>query len=1142
MKVKKLFSGLVPLFLSIAPLMVSAEESFQLPTVRMPFMKEAPCIDGEIKESEWAGAARMEGLCIHGSGNLTGGKVSFWVGCDNRKLYIAMISETAPGGKLFAKVAPVKDGNARAYLDDNVELFFDPTPNAAKEERFIYHAIINSKGAMYRQKYAAAGGENWRDEIEAKSRIIGDRWHFECAIPLQSLGVNSSLEGKPFGLRICRNWQSAQYGKVSQWPPFGGPHVNTDTMPVITWDNTAPVVQTLQLIDKASNKAKLILSVYNPGTQPLKVAVDVQTRPRSSAHSNLTETVELKPDETRILELAAPAMADETVYAWMKIGSPDGAKIYYLRDLNFSISRKEPFFVAQDSAAERINFNFAYYPSINSMKLKVDFSALEDKGNVKGAIIELRKKGESKVIGKLELKEVKNFSAKVEKWKLPELGEGEYELTLTLDGAKVNPLKDTFVRHKFPWEGNKIGMSDILIPPYTPIKIDGESVSTILRKHSIDKTGLWTQVEALGSRILNKPMRLELTSGGKTYIAEGIDFKWTEKRDTKAAAEGNWKAGPYSGSVKAEWDYDGLMKWTLELPQSDVKIDSLRLIIPVDNSIAPLMHACTDGIRFNYAGYVPSGNGVVWTSGKAAHNFLVGTFVPYLWVGGEDLGICFSAENDRGWINAAGKSCQEIVRNGDTLEIVYNLIAQPSIIKEAREITLAFLATPVKPMPENWRVKIFGAWKAKPFVGKDNYLGFFGACYYWGAETACQDYYPRGGDMEYLKKLVEKRNSGIDDKAYIENWLKGYTKALDAIGDPDERKKLAQVYRNHVNFAFKGMSERMCFYTNGRGVRFDTPEGQTFLNEWIISEFSTRAWKYAGGVSYDLDPVASFRDYALWYFKEMAEICLDSIYWDDLFFSSNFNTALTDAYYLPDGNIQPSMGLYNMREYVRRGAVMYLEMKRPAMNMVHMTNTAIVPILSMAQMNYTWEDKRGDADFQDRFSRDYIRAESIGLQQGNIPYCLWLVNGKDKQKVAWAERTGTGVALTHEIKTYGTPDIFWDTYKTMLDFGYGRPDVKVSQYWRKDHPVSFAGIDTSSLSMSKPSACLVLVCDWKNGGEAQMSLDKGLFKNDAKLKAKDMESGESLAITPEGKVKFNIKRHDFKLILVEEDKNKPDKA
>ncbi len=341
------------MFLSIAPLMVQAEESFNLPVLRLPFMKTAPCIDGEIKESEWGGAARMEGLCLHGSGTLTGGKTSFWVGCDNRKLYIAMISETAPGGKLLARVAPVKDGNSRAYLDDNVEFILNPTPDAPKEEKFIYPALINVTGAVYKQKYAAEhGGENWLGELEIINRIIGDRWHFECAIPLQSLGVNSSLEGKSFGVRICRNWKhtaDAPDGKVSQWSPFGGPHVNTDTMPVITWDNSAPVVQNIQIINEAANKVKLKLSIHNPGTQALKVAADMQMRPRNSAHSNLTETIELMPNETRILELATPAMTDEIIYAWMKIGSPDGGKIYYLRDFNFSASRKEPFFVVSDS-------------------------------------------------------------------------------------------------------------------------------------------------------------------------------------------------------------------------------------------------------------------------------------------------------------------------------------------------------------------------------------------------------------------------------------------------------------------------------------------------------------------------------------------------------------------------------------------------------------------------------------------------------------------------------------------------------------------------------------------------------------------------------------------------------------------------
>ena len=41
-------------------------------------------------------------------------------------------------------------------------------------------------------------------------------------------------------------------------------------------------------------------------------------------------------------------------------------------------------------------------------------------------------------------------------------------------------------------------------------------------------------------------------------------------------------------------------------------VEAVTLTIPLDNALCPLMHACTDGIRFNYAGAVPPGDGHVW--------------------------------------------------------------------------------------------------------------------------------------------------------------------------------------------------------------------------------------------------------------------------------------------------------------------------------------------------------------------------------------------------------------------------------------------------------------------------------------------------------------------------------------------------
>ncbi len=57
-----------------------------------------------------------------------------------------------------------------------------------------------------------------------------------------------------------------------------------------------------------------------------------------------------------------------------------------------------------------------------------------------------------------------------------------------------------------------------------------------------------------------------------------------------------------------------------------------------------------DSIRANYAGVVPTGEGTVWTSKEAARSNLLGTFIPYIWVGGPERGLCWFASNDRDWV------------------------------------------------------------------------------------------------------------------------------------------------------------------------------------------------------------------------------------------------------------------------------------------------------------------------------------------------------------------------------------------------------------------------------------------------------------------------------------------------------------
>ena len=57
--------------------------------------------------------------------------------------------------------------------------------------------------------------------------------------------------------------------------------------------------------------------------------------------------------------------------------------------------------------------------------------------------------------------------------------------------------------------------------------------------------------------------------------------------------------------VRAEYDYDGMMKATLALDPSPQILDRLTLVIPLKNHLVRYMHCCGDGLRHNYAGAVP---------------------------------------------------------------------------------------------------------------------------------------------------------------------------------------------------------------------------------------------------------------------------------------------------------------------------------------------------------------------------------------------------------------------------------------------------------------------------------------------------------------------------------------------------------
>ena len=1080
--------GLVALWFST--FVVAAEFTPSVPQVRLPMMARAPSIDGTIEEGEWRDAARMVGLTIHPTARLAGGYASFWCGCDGQRLFIAMVSETAPGGALLSRVRPApENGNARVWVDDNIEILLDPLPEANDARRRIYQLAANAKGAIWDTSYlTSGGGENWRGDWEIRSGVHGDRWHVEIALPIASMKVSAADLTQAFGLRIVRNWRRAAEGRVTEWTGRGGAFKDPGTMPRLHWDPAAPVVQVTRLKNPEKPAVDLRLTVRNPHGQPLPARARVHVRPTSSAPSQLDQSLALAPGATEDLALARPYDANELLTTSIEVTSPDGEKVYYLRDFQWKLARPEPFWETETEGSRLAGFNWAYYPSHNLFTALLDVGRMPEKAKIRGLSLRLYAPALSplrKQRVELKLPEPEGHTTRI-RWELPDLREyagtgtsDEYTVKLTFVGTKADPLEARFVRHAFEWEGNSLGKSNAILPPYTPIEVSGNKLSTVLRQHTLNGLGLWDQVTSMGRPLLAAPMRLEAAAGGELERVQALGVAGKDAYPTdvvEAAAHrvvqrGRWRSASATGQVNCEWDYDGFMWWRLDLAATGKTIDALRVVIPVHDELVTLMHACGDGLRFNYAGVIPTGTGRVWDSSKAARNSIIGDYAPYIWVGSEERGICVAGENDAGWVTAGKGPCQELVRHGASLDLVLNLIDAPVTLDTPRTIQFGIMATPAKPMPSDWRRWCgWGSWRIPDADRHFTVSQFFlGSTICWGGQKYCIETRPKDGDLRIWDAFGRMRRAGRMDYGFLSNWARSYRVDLD---DAEERaKRRKELLRNVVHGARNMVNagtvpnRQVIFYLNARGVRLDGAQGQTFLDEWHREAWSKRGGRgYISGCAYDLNPVASFRDYAIWHYDRLLRSgSCDNLYWDDIFLQSSFDVvAGEEAYVRPDGHIQPAAGLRNMRALIRRAAILQHELGKRPVNVVHMTNTHIVPICSFAQMNYAWEDKSDGRDYQDRWPRDYVQAESIGRQSGNYPLTLGLLREKDPAKREWIARTAAGVCLAYGIGSSGGFKPYWDSLRRLLEFGYGRPEVTVSQHWEPGHPIRVPSANTGS--------------------------------------------------------------------------------
>ncbi|HUU59129.1 MAG TPA: glycoside hydrolase domain-containing protein, partial [Phycisphaerae bacterium] len=766
----------------------------------------------------------------------------------------------------------------------------------------------------------------WRIPSWTFANTVADGWwNVEIAIPLSSIGATPTDLSAPWGVRVARNWKRpfAQ----SQWESVNTSYDDRPSMPVVTWDPTAPVVQVLSLQEEG--KAKISVAVRNPHKRPLTVAAHLSDAWHRNPPTERTTSVTVAPGKVETITLSAPDGGPEGLHRTViRIAGPDGAKTYYFRDFRWNLHRPESVWTIGIEQKRAVDLKLKYYPYHNKIRVRVDIGSLELRDRIAGATAEIclyDRAGnvEKRALWSKELAFGKFVSEGVHE--IPDLNDGRYQLAVRFAGGKgipSEPVTQDFVRMHYEWERNGLGISDEVMPPFTPLKVDGQTVQCVLRDLTHGPDGLWRDVTSQGRAMLTGPMRWEVVTAGPDgkpaeQPVRGGGWKVLDHKPTGVIGQADWSAGPVKARVRTEYDYDGMMLVKLTVaPTGGTAVRRLSLAIPVGEDEARYMHAVSDGLRHNYAGFVPSGEGRVWDSGKANRIDLVGTFFPYLWVGGAERGVCWFADTDRDMVLDDETPAIELVREGKTLWMRVHLITRPGALRREHEIVFGLQVTPTKPMPAGWR-----KWVGNKHIPGGRNVAWIGGAYYWGALS--YDVYPMDKRFEMVDVLAGARRTGQTDPGFLDHWMRHVEQVYPA------GTKGYDMMRAHVNHGLHlartnpwSGGTRLFIYTNARGVGFRAREFATFQDEWLRYGWFNRDWPRNGGIAYDLSPSESFVDYAVWYYKRMLG-CFDGVYWDNMYLSPHYDAVVGSAWNDAKGRTHPGLGLFHLRNLVKRTAVMH---------------------------------------------------------------------------------------------------------------------------------------------------------------------------------------------------------------------------
>ncbi|MDA8384163.1 MAG: hypothetical protein M0037_14115 [Betaproteobacteria bacterium] len=606
------------------------------------------------------------------------------------------------------------------------------------------------------------------------------------------------------------------------------------------------------------------------------------------------------------------------------------------------------------------------------------------------------------------------FAGSLMRVRVPWPAAGTYDIVAWVydRGRLVATLRRTLTVPALRWPDEEALLDRRIPRPWTAPSVVRGAVRVWGRTYRFGPSALPTQIVSLGRPLLASPVSLQATLDGRPALARAGAVRIVrEGNRVRATQTLSYSGGPSAVRIDVSTTiaFDGLARIELSAAGAEKGLGQLVLNIPLAAAHASLRS------KWNARGYadsgrIPVGAGVVDQS----------RFIPFYWIGDNEVGLFWFAETGAQWPNADRANALQVVRRPGVVTLRLNLKSPAQPLPSPWHFTIGLEATPVKPLPSGWRTL-----RIAPARGANVTI-------LWPTPTpdSMKYYgYPEASDpARFRARLARLRAAGLDPVPYV------------------------------------------CptFLSTG------SPQWPFFKRAWFMNNVqSAPADVRAYGDSFALmsPRAAGWRRFIEWKTAAFVKTFgLRGLYFDNTMPWGGF-APHAGVGYLRDGREEDEYPMFAYRRLYRTLDEILQANGPGSVSIAHASGNPAIPMLAFVDAYVDGEQYRGIVkdDYLDVMSLAAFRAEFMGRQWGLIPVFLPEFDAREAAR-RQPTRALMALLMLHDVAPWPLHCNVAEVNRALADldaFGYagasfypyfaqtppattGARDVYVSAYRRKD--------------------------------------------------------------------------------------------